>query len=110
MTVSRRSALFKAPVKKMQVIQSYTLERLDCAGYNQFLDSGTCKIEISLPNLIERKNTAFKRIIKQINYYFLIEYTCALLQEQGIWKRKFCVKNSTGCKIQNMYAKLNMFL
>ena len=93
----------------MHVIQEYSTEDIDWYGYNMFISDDICKIKIHLGSLMDRKNMAFKKIWKKINSYFLLEFTCALLRDEGLWDENLC-GDGYNCNIKNCLKKINYFL
>ena len=79
---------------KSEIIQHYTIIQSENPAYNDKLINNFYKIEISLTTLLLRKNMAFKKIWKKINYYFTLEFLCVILQEQGLWKENLCNNGS----------------
>ncbi|MBD3253973.1 MAG: hypothetical protein GF383_02720 [Candidatus Lokiarchaeota archaeon] len=68
-----------------------------CA-FNQKISENTYKIEILLGSILTRKNMAFHLLVKKIDYYFLLEFLCAILQELNLWDRKMC-NNGINCNL-----------
>ena len=58
---------------------------------------------------MNRKNMSFNQIVKRINYFFLVEFVCIILQEQGIWDIELC-NNGSVCNIQKTISTVNSFL
>ena len=96
--------------KMVEIVQSYKIdEDLDNYGYNQFIREDLCEIRIFLGSLMDRKNMAFKKLVKRLHEIFLLEFICADLQAQGLWNKSLCGKG-TVCNIRKTLHKINYFL
>jgi hypothetical protein len=95
--------------QKVKVLQYYSTNKLKYPAYNEIIDKNFFKIEISLSVLMLRKNMAFNQLLNRINKYFLLEFICVILQEQGLWNKKFC-NNGSVCNIQKIISPLNIHL
>ena len=94
---------------RVKVLQYYSTNKRKYPAYNEITDKNLFKIEISLSALMSRKNMAFKQLLNRINKYFLLEFICVILQEQGLWNKKFC-NNGSVCNIQKIISPLNIHL
>ena len=95
--------------QKVEILQYYYIDKLKNSAYNQEINKNLFKIEISLGALLSRKNMAFNQIVNKINKYFLLEFICVILQEQRLWRKKYCNKGSI-CNIEKMLPAMNIHL
>lgn len=94
----------------MEVIQKYLIDGDNTKyGFNSFINKNLCKIEINLNSIMERKNMAFKKIVKKINDIFLLEFLCAFLDYEGLWSEKLC-GDGYNCNIKKILKKISFFL
>lgn len=91
-----------------KVFQYYSTNIQKHIAYNELVGEDFFKIEISLSGLLSRKNMAFNQLLNRINKYFLLEFLCVILQEQGLWDKKFC-NNGSVCNIQKVISTLNIY-
>ena len=93
-------------LNKVDITQLYTLLKTENPAYNEKINDNSYRIEISLATLMLRKNMAFKKIWKKVDYYFILEFLCVLLQDQGLWSEHLC-NNGSICKIQKIMMLMN---
>jgi len=94
---------------QLKVIQHYSICLNNCSGYNEEIQKDIYKIEISLSDLMSRRNMCFNQLLNRINYFFLVEYLCVILQEQGLWHVNLC-NNGSVCNIQKTVSKMYSFI
>ena len=93
--------------QRVKVVQFYSINKRKYPAYNTMGENNSVKIEISLSSLMSRKNMAFNQLLNRINKYFLLEFVCVLLQEQGLWNKKLC-NNGSLCNIQRVISSVNI--
>ena len=93
----------------VEILQEYSTDDLDLYGYNEFITDNLCKIKINLGSLMDRKNMSFKKLVKKINSFFLLEFTCALLRAEGLWDERLC-GDGYNCNIKETLKKINYFI
>jgi len=98
-TENKIKLLLKPFIEKVDINQIYLPEKGDCFAINEFIEENRYKIEIYLGSLMSRKNMAFHLLVKKINHFFLLEFICVLLQEQGLWYKKLC-REERSCNIE----------
>ncbi|MFX1392218.1 MAG: hypothetical protein ACFFAH_01470 [Promethearchaeota archaeon] len=106
---NQNKPIFKPSIEKFDVKQIYLTEKSEYCAVNELIENNHFKIEIHLGSLMSRKNMAFKQLVKKINYYFLLEFICVNLQEQGLWDQKLC-NNKTRCSIEKIIRFMGYFL
>ncbi len=93
--------------KMTEVFQNYKPDNEEHFSYNELITDNYYKIEICLKCLMLRKNMSFKNIMKQINYFFLLEFLCVILQEQDLWTPKIC-NGGSYCNIKKAINVIEM--
>ena len=93
----------------IELIQEYSTDNCDIYGHNLFLSDELCEIKINLGSLMDRKNMSTKKLAKKINSFFLLEFTCAILHDEGLWTKSIC-EDGFECNIKKTLKKLNYFL
>lgn len=94
----------------MEIVQEYSTDlHPEMYGYNQLLKDNLCEIHIYLGSLMERKNMAIKKLVDKIDGYFLLEYLCVLLTEEGLWSDHLCGRDGSNCSIKQALKKINYF-
>ena len=93
--------------QRVKVVQNYSINKRKYPAYNTMEENNSAKIEISLGSLMSRKNMAFNQLLNRINKYFLLEFVCVILQEQGLWNKQLC-NNGSLCNIQRIISSLNI--
>lgn len=92
----------------LRIDQFYSTEFSDAYGTNEIIADKLYKLDIFLVNLMTRKNMAYKKVARRIDFYFLVEFICVLLQEEGIWNQKYC-GTGVNCNIQKTIKKMLLF-
>jgi hypothetical protein len=93
--------------QRVKLVQYYSIKKRKYPAYNTMGENNSVKIEISLSSLMSRKNMAFNQLVNRINKYFLLEFVCVILQEQGLWSKQLC-NNGSLCNIQRVISSLNI--
>ena len=101
----QNKVVLKPTIEKADIELIYLAEKCECCGLNDLIKDNRYKIEIYLGSLMSRKNMAYQLIVKKINYYFLLEFVCVILQEQGIWHQKLC-KEKGLCNIEKVILSM----
>ncbi len=57
---------------------------------------------------MDRKNMSFKKIVKKINSFFLLEFLCAFLRFENFWEDGLC-GDGINCNIKEILKKINYF-
>jgi len=96
----------KSIIHKAIILQKYLIDNKEHSALNEFLRKDCYKIEISLNALLLRKNMAFNKIVRYLNYFFLIEFICVILQEQGLWSPEIC-SGGKFCNIKRIIGWMN---
>jgi len=94
----------------LEIIQEYSTKDMDWYAYNMFLNDNetVCKIKIHLGSLMDRKNMAFKKLVKKIDSFFLLEFVCAIMRSEDLWKEGTC-GDGYDCNIKKILKKLDYF-
>lgn len=95
-------------INDLEIIQEYSTEDMEWYGYNMFLTEDICEIKIHLGSLMDRKNMSFKKLVKKIDSYFLLEFLCANLRAEQLWSQKMC-GDGVDCNIKQTLKKLDYF-
>lgn len=95
-------------INGLEIIQEYSTEDMEWYGYNMFLTEDICEIKIHLGSLMDRKNMSFKKLVKKIDSYFLLEFLCANLRAERIWSQETC-GDGVNCNIKQTLKKLDYF-
>lgn len=72
-------------------------------AYN-YIEGNEIHIEVNLPNVHRRKNMAFHKFVKELEYYALMEFICALSQVEGVYCESFC--RVYNCKCMQITNKI----
>ena len=90
---------------RVNIIQTYSTEQQKSHATNEEIKDKEFEIVLNLKRIMKRKNMAIKKLATRIDYYFLLELICVILQEQGLWSESLC-NNGFICNISRVLKKI----
>ncbi len=91
--------------KRVNIIQTYSTEQQKSNATNEEIKDKEFEIILNLKRIMKRKNMSIKKLATRIDYYFLLELLCVILQEQGLWSENLC-NNGFSCNISRILRKI----